>query len=268
VEELAAAGFHNIELSGGTQYYAGFEEDLLKLKKQYGLNYIVHNYFPPPVEDFVFNLASLDDGIFEKSIALAEKAVGLCRKLGSEQFGFHAGFLVEFTMADVGKKLALKSLNDLQKATQRFCEGFYRINKRAQGIELYLENNVLSAGNAKTYEGQMPLMMVDYEGYEGLRKRLEFKLLLDAAHLKVSCISLNRDYTQQLSRMMAVSDYIHISDNDGLQDQSRCFTEDSAILNSLAAFDFKGKTITCETYGSVAQIKASYGLIKERLRLT
>ena len=33
VQELSENGFVNIELSGGTRYYVGYENDLLKLKK-------------------------------------------------------------------------------------------------------------------------------------------------------------------------------------------------------------------------------------------
>ena len=48
VRELANMGFINIELSGGTRHYEGDLNDLMELKSEYGLNYNVHNYFPPP----------------------------------------------------------------------------------------------------------------------------------------------------------------------------------------------------------------------------
>ncbi len=67
VKELAENGFLNIELSGGTKYYEGYEEDLLRLQEEYNLNYIVHNYFPPPRQDFILNLASLNDDIYQKT---------------------------------------------------------------------------------------------------------------------------------------------------------------------------------------------------------
>ena len=47
VEELAQSGFKSIELSGGTEYYQGYQESLLELKNKYNLNYLLHNYFPP-----------------------------------------------------------------------------------------------------------------------------------------------------------------------------------------------------------------------------
>ena len=55
--ELASNGFGNIELSGGTEYYENYIEDLLVLKKTFNLRYLIHNYFPPPKEHFVLNLA-------------------------------------------------------------------------------------------------------------------------------------------------------------------------------------------------------------------
>ena len=48
IEVLVKTGFRNIELSGGTDYYEGLEEEIFALKQKYSLNYILHNYFPPP----------------------------------------------------------------------------------------------------------------------------------------------------------------------------------------------------------------------------
>ncbi|KKK58959.1 hypothetical protein LCGC14_3039190, partial [marine sediment metagenome] len=68
VEKLAQNGFEHIELSGGTKYYEGYEQDLVELKNKYDLKYLLHSYFPPPKEDFILNLASLDDEIYQKSL--------------------------------------------------------------------------------------------------------------------------------------------------------------------------------------------------------
>ena len=45
---LVENGFRNIELSGGTNYYDGFDQDLLELKEKFDINFQCHNYFPPP----------------------------------------------------------------------------------------------------------------------------------------------------------------------------------------------------------------------------
>jgi hypothetical protein len=75
VKELADKGFKNIELSGGTRYYDDYEPDLFDLQKKYDLTFLVHNYFPPPKDPFILNLASLDRGIYEKSLHHLKKAL-------------------------------------------------------------------------------------------------------------------------------------------------------------------------------------------------
>ena len=82
VRELAEMGFFNIELSGGTRYYEGYLEDLLSLKQEYRLNYQVHNYFPPPREDFVLNLIDTDETNYERSLEMIRKALDISKRLG------------------------------------------------------------------------------------------------------------------------------------------------------------------------------------------
>ena len=43
VEILARNKFQNIELSGGSTYYEGIEEDLIELKTKYNLELQLHN---------------------------------------------------------------------------------------------------------------------------------------------------------------------------------------------------------------------------------
>ena len=83
VLELAQLGYKNIELTGGTTYYDGFERDLLELKESHNLNYLLHNYFPPPNEHFILNIASLNNDIYDRSIEHCLRAVNLCKLLGS-----------------------------------------------------------------------------------------------------------------------------------------------------------------------------------------
>ena len=91
VLKLAQSGFKNIELSGGTEYYDNFENDLINLKKEFDLNYLIHNYFPPPLEHFVLNLASTDKDIYEKSLSHYKRAIQLAEKLNiSNEISYEA----------------------------------------------------------------------------------------------------------------------------------------------------------------------------------
>ncbi|MBI4309035.1 MAG: sugar phosphate isomerase/epimerase [Candidatus Omnitrophica bacterium] len=267
VEELALNGFKDIELSGGTKYYQGYEEDLLRLKERYNLHYLVHNYFPPPNQDFILNLASLNDELYQKTLGHYQGAIALSRKLGARKFGLHAGFLMDFTAKEIGKDISWSGLYDKDKAMERFCEGYDRLREAAKDVELYIENNVLSSANAQTFQGQEPFMLMDHRGYVELKDRIDFKLLLDVAHLNVSAHSLGLDFIGQLDKLLPVSDYVHLSDNDGYHDQGRCFCENSRLLSVLKEHDFRNKTVTTETYGSVSDIKLSQSIVKRSLQL-
>lgn len=267
LDELARNGFENIELSGGTKYYEGYEKDLFELKDIYNLNYLLHNYFPPPKHDFTLNLASLNNEIYQKTFEHYEEAISLSRKLGAKRFGFHAGYFIDFSTKEVGNNISLTELYNKDEALKRFCEGYNYLKEKAGDIELYIENNVLSYTNANTFKGQCPFMLTDYKGYEELSSVIDFRLLLDVAHLNVSANSLNIDFDEQLNKMISISDYIHLSDNNGLHDQNMCFSDDSDFLNVLKIYNINNKTVTIETYGSIPDIKLSQLVLKRSLCL-
>ncbi len=267
VEELAQSGFKSIELSGGTEYYQGYQESLLELKNKYNLNYLLHNYFPPSKKNFILNLASLNDEIYQETLEHYEKAILLSRKLDSKKFGLHAGFFMDFNTKEIGGNISLTELYDKDKAIRRFCEGYDYLKEKTGDIELYIENNVISESNAKTFQGQNPFMLTDYNGYEELKSLIDFKLLLDIAHLNVSANSLGLDFAEQLKKMISISDYIHLSDNNGRHDQNRCFSDDSDILHILKDFNFNDKTVTLETNGGISDIRLSQVVLKKSLCL-
>ncbi len=92
VRDLYSVGVKNIELSGG-MYAANYLEDLLSMPRDISLQ--VHNYFPPPSEPFIFNLASQNQYISELSIAHVKKSMRLAVALGRPIYSFHAGFRLD-----------------------------------------------------------------------------------------------------------------------------------------------------------------------------
>lgn len=263
VKELAENGFQNIELSGGTQHYNNIESDLLKLKEKYNLNYRCHNYFPPPKNDFVLNLASLNDEIYEKTFSHLLKSIELSKKLDAKKFGFHAGFFIDVSLNEIGKKIAKKTVFDKEKAIARFCNGYEELKKNSYGINLYIENNVFSSSNYKTYEGENLFMMTTYKEYLELTKKIDFNLLLDVAHLKVSANSLRLDFDNEFTAMIKQSDYIHISDNDGLHDLNNTLEKNSCLAKALKKQNLISKDLTLEIYGNLEESKKTYNILKE-----
>jgi sugar phosphate isomerase/epimerase len=263
VIELAQQGYKNIELTGGTKYYDGYERDLLELKESHNLNYLLHNYFPPPNEHFILNIASLNDDLYEKSIEHCIRAVNLCKLLGSKKFAIHAGFLIDFTPEEAGKKISLRKVNDRSGAIGRFAKAWEIISDAAgDDVSLYIENNVYSQTNYKTYEGNNPFLLTDYEGYLELSRSLKFSVLLDLAHLKVSCHTLNLDFVSQSRLLMQETDYFHLSGNDGLHDQNHGISQDMEVMQFLEHCDLTGKTFTLEVYNGLDNIRSSFEKIE------
>ena len=267
MEEFALNGFKNIELSGGTKYYEKYEEDLLELKQKYNFNYLLHNCFPQPKDDFVLNLASPDEEIYEKTIEHHKNAISLSRRLGAKKFSFHAGYFIDLKIGELNRNVSLREPCDSKQAIKRFCEGYKLLKEKAGDIELYIENNVLSANNSRIFKGQNPFMLTDYKSYEELKSFIDFKLLLDVAHLNISANSLNVDFGEELKMLFPLSDYIHVSDNDGLHDQNRCLNGDSTVLNALKDYNFDKKIMALEMRGSISDIKKSQLTIQKALHL-
>lgn len=263
VLELVNNGFFNIELSGGTNYYKSFEDDLVGLKETYNINFRCHNYFPPPVQPFVLNLASLENGIFDKSVQHCLAAIRLSKKLEARKIGFHAGFFINIGCDEIGKQVNKKSVFDRDKAIERFCSGFNLLKNEADGISLYIENNVFSAANRARYQSDNIFMLTSYADFLELKSQIDFNLLLDVAHLKVSAKTLGFDFTEELLNMMQASDYIHISDNDGLSDLNHEVVRESEMYVLLKQCDTQEKDFTLEIYGGMDKIKNTYAVIRE-----
>ncbi len=266
VQKLVDNGFKNIELSGGTQYYDGFENDLLELKNKYDLNYVCHNYFPPPKEHFVLNLASLNDEIYTQTFNHIVKAIELTRLLGGGKFGFHAGFFIDIKVSEIGKKISKNNLFDKEKSIQRFCKGYKKILDIMGDIELYIENNVFSSTNFNTYQGDNIFMLTNSFEYEELKNNINFNLLLDIAHLKVSAKTLGLDFQEEFKKLVAISDYIHISDNDAFHDLNYSLQRDSEMVEILKNQELANKDFTLEIYDEINKIKETSDILQEVLQ--
>ena len=225
IEVLVKTGFRNIELSGGTDYYEGLEEEIFALKQKYSLNYILHNYFPPPKEHFVLNIASLDDEVYKRSMDNLTKAILLSKRLGASCFGFHAGFLLDLEVSELGHPFSSDKLFDREKGIKRFCDGFRKLQKIANGqIDLYIENNILTASKNAD---KKPFMLITFADYIALKKEIKFNLLFDIGHLKISSQTLSLDFSHEARAMASSAGYYHLSENNGLVDEHAEISEKS-----------------------------------------
>ena len=265
MEKLNSWGYFHIELSGGTILYPELEKDLLELREK-GNTFLCHNYFPPPEKAFVVNLASLDEDTFEHSLNHLKRSIALSKLLGADSFGFHAGFLINIPIQEMGKSIQNSALFDQQLAKEQFCKGFQLLKEKAGSLKLYLENNVLSTENLNNFNQVNPFFLTHYNEYLNWSEIIDFRLLLDVAHLKVSSKSLGLNFEEELQKGLTVSDYIHISDNDAMSDSNKALKPDSELYNLLKKYPLKDKTITLEVYEGSQALETSYLCIKELIK--
>ena len=265
--ELVSYGFKNIELSGGTEYYEGLEDDLVELRAKYNLKYLCHNYFPPPKENFVLNIASLNDEIYGKSCEHFAKAIRLSNKLGSKKFGIHAGFFIDLKLDEIGRGIYKKKFFDKEKSIERFCKGFNELKGISGDVELYIENNVFSQTNYETYKGEVPFMLCSSSHFKELKNKIEFNLLLDLAHLQVSSKSLNLNFDSEFSFLIKNSDYLHVSENNGLEDLNNPIKKDSLLMSMLIKQSLNGKDFTLEIYDDIKNVKESYKILMDGVKI-
>lgn len=217
----------NIELSGG-RYDQNYISNLLTLKGK--CNFMIHNYFPPPETPFVFNLASFNLKVVDKSLNLAYKAIKLANLLGSKFVSLHAGFLFDPQVSELGKTINRSNLQDRNKSKALFISRINQIATYAKKdkIRILLENNVFSYANKKTFSIN-PFLMVDCEeSLEILNKTNDnVGLLVDLGHLNVSSQTEGFCRFEFLNSTNKFIGGYHLSDNDRFSDSNGLICEDT-----------------------------------------
>ena len=256
-------GISAIELSGGAY------EELVISKYQELLgsaSFQVHNYFPPAKEPFVFNLASVNQAIVEKSISHAKNAIKLSAVLERPIYSFHAGFLLDPRVSELGKPIGASQINDRSECLDLFIE---RVNSLAEyavsnNVQLLIENNVISDSNIKKF-GEDPLLMTTPQEAKYIMESTpsNVNMLLDVAPLKVSANSLGFD---RYEMFRACDDWIkayHFSDNDGKSDSNERIDKDCWFWPYIKKNE---NYYTLEVYNSdVRELKEQVYIVNEAL---
>ena len=83
-------------------------ENLSKLEKK--AKFQIHNYFPPPKIPFVLNLASQNNEISNLTLDHIDYVLECCLKLKATYYSFHAGFLCDLNVNELGQKIKKREL--------------------------------------------------------------------------------------------------------------------------------------------------------------
>lgn len=235
VRELAELGFKNIELTGGTEYYEGIVGQLRELKNEYGLDYMVHNYFPPQKESFVLNIASSDFTTKKKCMALIKSALELTKEFGGGVYGIHPGFINEVMPELVNGFFTKTSKVNPKDNVYRFLEEL-RPYIRDAGVKLAVENIApRSSSDAFSFLTAESAILEFFEYISGID---EIGFLFDMAHLNVAGNILKYDKEKILRAIE--SEYldkiyeIHVSGDSHVKDTHLIIEKDSWQLIWLA----------------------------------
>lgn len=262
LSELSRMGYPHVELTGGIAYLEEVSPEIQKFLATPGHKFQFHNYSPPPRQGFVLNLSSLDPETFDRSLEHARKTLELTKAMRLEKYAVHAGFFIPIEMNELGKTIKKRALYDKTEAYKKFVSTVNTLYEQ-EPERLYIENNVVSAANFKEY-GENPFMLTCAQEYFELKAAVPgLKLLLDLAHLKVSCHTLGLNFEEEARTLCELTDYIHISDNNGLADSNQGVQPDSDMHRLLRQLPLSGKTITLEVYSGIEDLDTTYQLIKE-----
>jgi sugar phosphate isomerase/epimerase len=270
--EAAEIGIHGIELSSGMAYTDNLLDSVRIAHMAGKQRFLVHNYFPPPKQPFVLNVAAMDEDSLTKSKAMGRAALELARELGAPFYSLHAGFAAKLKPELLGKPesqantLTAKDINrelayEIMVQTVRELADFAAL----MGLELLIENNVISP----LYLEKMPINpLLLTEGAEIVRffgdvKRPNVGLLLDVAHAKVSATALGFSPEAFVEQVGSHVRCLHLSDNDGREDSNQPFAASAWFMSRLK--DFAHCEIVVEAYRLPAQTMLSQRELLERI---
>ena len=164
------------------------------------------------------------------------KSINIASKINSKYYSFHAGFLLDPKVNNLGKKFDISKLQKRDKCLDRFKNNVSKISKfaKSKNIKILIENNVVTKKNLYQFKTNPFLMSHPDEIFEFfLNAPKNVKLLMDVGHLKVS------SKTEGFSKIIAIKKLnrfvscYHLSDNDSNIDNNKPFTRNSWFLNYL-----------------------------------
>jgi sugar phosphate isomerase/epimerase len=205
---------------------------------------LVHNYFPPPAEPFLLNLASQDAANLQRSLDHCRRAIDLSAELGAPIYAAHGGFGADLGPALLGRPdaqaaLPAESFTPSERILATLAESSRALCAygRERGVRFLIENNVLSPRNGMHGRRLIPMAHPD----ELLRlarvvDNPDFGFLIDVGHANVSANALHFDRDEMITRLAPHIAAFHLSDNDSIYDQNRPFGREAWFMRHLKAF--------------------------------
>jgi sugar phosphate isomerase/epimerase len=234
--ELAGLGFHRIELTGNVAFEDHIETKIMKLRSDYGVEFLIHNYLPFQPEDFVLNLASAREKNRRMTMEHIQRALTLAGDLGASLYTIHSGLLYDVIpeKKDHFFIRASDSLNDRRTFYDNLRDV---IHTMAQPHFKIAVENLTPRSIREIYS--FLCTPDDLFGFlEEFQDLASVGLLLDLAHLNIAAQMLSFDKREVLDQLVCKHGdrifELHLSENDGSRDQHRITDLDSWQIGFLA----------------------------------
>ncbi|MBW2991875.1 sugar phosphate isomerase/epimerase [Candidatus Woesearchaeota archaeon] len=253
VKRLVDAGIKNIEL-GADHTHSGDIDELISMKKEFGLNYTAHTIFPPAERKFFINIASSDKAILKRSIKITKNSIDFCRRADAELYSMHGGFNCDI---DINSN-RISDFTPLDECMRIMKDSLTKVAEYAKehGISIAVENNTpLFEFNLITRPTHIA----------GLVKELNLSnvgLLVDVGHLNVASKLEGFDKREEIEKVKEHILELHIHENDGIKDEHRPLS-DSRMLDFLPKEVLKKAIKTLEGFRNwdIKDVKKSMEII-------
>lgn len=269
LEKLINLSIRNIELSGGSIFSDNILKELKKLKEKFSLNFLIHNYFPPPKKDFVLNIASHNKELRKQSINFIKSSINLAQEIGIDRYTVHAGYTRHFRPHPKGGHFVSESSQDISPALALsiMFKSLSEIEEYAAEckVKIGIENLFPIDGASESSLLCAPSDIFQFLDYIAENDNVGF--LLDLGHLFISANyfgfdkddfikTLDKKYRHKISG-------IHLSGNDGKSDQHGPLSPDCWQLEVVQKFNLKMIPVTIESRGLEAnEVLKQYQMVK------
>ena len=231
VKELADNNIMSIELGSDHKFPADIKK-IIQIKKELGLEYTVHTFFPPSKDKFMVNIGSENSNLLKRSIKHIKRSIEFVNSSEALLYSLHPGYSSEVDMN--GKSLH----RPMDK------------NKCKEIIK-----NSLSE-------------ISDYANMYGIRIALEnmSRLLIDAGHLNLASRIEGFSRKEEIEKVKDRIFELHISENDGIRDEHRPLSS-TEMLECFNKETLKNKILTIEGQHTmnIEEIKRSMQIINSLL---
>lgn len=223
VKQLERIGVRNIEL-GSIHCHEPQVESFLTTCSS---DFLVHNYFPPPADPFIVNLASDDPRIRSRSLRHVLESISFCRRIGAKLYTFHPGFVRE----PIGASTSADNYDFRfhhsggfdakchEASFERFLDAASRIVEHASqlGVRVAVE----SEGSV----GKRHLLLLQREEeFDRLLGSIENPMLginLNLGHLNLAANAFGFDRFKLIDKLSQRIVAMEISHNEGVEDDHR-----------------------------------------------